>query len=205
MNIRRWSEASRKAAKTRRRMKVARETAKETAMPNDDFNLLGALSDKDLVDILTKTGAAFARKILVDDGRENLHPAFFFFGAQGIMNLTLDFSSAAAKQHSYAGARLLLKASRARVYTLIAEAWAATYEPGELPEEVIKGGQLPDLMPSDHPNRIEIATIITCTRAIQGGVDLEIVRDGAGKVTALKDLKRRNHDGVGEMVSLFGD
>lgn len=103
---------------------------------------------------------------------------------QLIDDLPLDFDNESMKDLSAAAARSWITLLEADAAVFVSEAWVAEYPKGA------KDNLGEQVMPSQHPNRVEIVIVTAQAKGRQVLLASKILRDDAGKFKGFEEYRR---------------
>lgn len=146
-----------------------------TFTSDDDRYLYGWVGGELSVKVLAEHGFKVAKGI-IEEGRD-LQPVFLVIGPGGqFARLPVGWGGGAEKEAVFAAVRHTLRTVGAKAYVFISEAWVS---------KAPKDGPLPDLPPSEDPNRSEILMVEgndTSGNAVWISAEITRNSDGVGKV-----------------------
>lgn len=144
----------------------------------------------DLLQDLLTSGERHARICLMEEGEEEVAPFYHLVSADGGHSLVLvQWRDEVDKRMVVQAVKEAARQFDAVAAMLVTEAWAADYDSdGPGPD---------DPRPSQHPERIEIVSLVATDSKRMVGRVLEIKRDASGHITELE----RRPDQSAEIIS----
>lgn len=140
---------------------------------------------------LLKTGELFAREILLEKREKELQPLYHLVAPPGSEDALVpcSWSNPTEKELQVVFVKTLSREIGAVAVMFICEAWMVCLKPDKgMPIEAIDDYQ--GLLPSQHPDRIEVVQILAAdSKDVQARV-LEIKRNTRGRISALVPMKR---------------